>query len=80
MLRTSPSFKRGLLAGALLLAAFNSVLMLLMPSIPVVTPELRMLAAANLLVCVSGGIFLYNRERRGRAPPNKLLKLAARVD
>jgi hypothetical protein len=70
MLKTSQAFKRGLLAGALLLAGFNSVLVLLMPAIPaipVVPPELKVLAALNLLVCVSAGAFVYHRERRAGA-------------
>jgi len=67
MLTTSQSFKRGMLAGALLLASLNSVLILLMPSVSIVTPELRALAAANLLVDVSVVIFLYSRERRAGA-------------
>jgi len=67
MLSTSQSFKRGMIAGALLLAALNSVLILLMPSVAMVTPELRALAAANLLVNIFIVIFLYRRERRAGA-------------
>jgi len=70
MLRTSQPFKRGLLAGALLMAGFNSVLVLVMPAIPaipVVPPELKVLAALNLVFCVFAGIFLYQRERRAGA-------------
>ena len=67
MLRTSRSFKRGMLAGALLLAALNSVLILLMPSVALVTPGLRALAAANLFVNIFFVIFLWSRERRAGA-------------